>query len=100
MHDDEFVSYLKDVHSGVQSCVSGAVLAKTFRVSENELRRRVNRLRRKGNPIASNRSGYFYAVNAGEVYATVRQLESMDDGLRAAIDGLINSLDGFGGEGK
>ncbi len=51
MRDDEFVSYLKDVHSGVQSCVSGAVLAKTFRVSENELRRRVNRLRRKGNPI-------------------------------------------------
>ncbi len=49
MRDDEFVSYLKDVHSGVQSCVSGAVLAKTFRVSENELRRRVNRLRRKGN---------------------------------------------------
>ncbi len=47
MRDDEFVSYLKDVHSGVQSCVSGAVLAKTFRVSDNELRRRVNRLRRE-----------------------------------------------------
>jgi len=100
MCDDEFLSYLKKVHPGAKSCVSGAVLAKTFKVSENELRRRINRLRRKGNPIASNRSGYFYAVNAGEVFATIRHLEGMDDGLRAAIAGLVNSLGGFGGEDK
>ena len=32
------------------------------------LRKQVNRLRCKEHPIASDRSGYFYATNAGEVY--------------------------------
>ncbi len=47
MHEDKLASYLEGVHRGAKSSVSGAVLAKTFRVSDNELRRRVNRLRRE-----------------------------------------------------
>jgi len=100
MRDDELASYLKDVHPGAKSCVSGDVLARTFRVSKTQLCSHVNSLRRESIPIASNRSGYFYAMNAGEVYATIRHLERMDESIRAAIAGLVNSLGGFGGEGE
>ena len=57
----------------------------------------MNRLRRQGVPIASSRDGYFYAVTAGEVYASIRQLRRMECGLEAAIRGLEGALDGFGG---
>ena len=65
-------------------------------VSSTDLRKIVNRLRRRGIPIASDRSGYFYAQTAGEVYTTIRQLRKMANGLEAAIRGLEQSLDSFG----
>ena len=60
------------------------------------MRKRINRLRRKGVPIASSSRGYFYAETAGEVYATIRELKKMRSGLDAAIAGLEQALDGFG----
>ena len=60
-----------------------------------ELQKQVNRLRRRGIPIASDRSGYFYAQTAGEAYATIRQLRKMANGLEAAIQGMEQSLDDF-----
>lgn len=53
-------------------------------------------LRRKGIPVGSDRGGYFYAVTAGEVYATIRQLKAMSSGLEAAIRGLEQALEYFG----
>lgn len=55
----------------------------------------VNRLRRRGVPIASDRGGYFYAVTAGEVYTTIRQLRQMAAGLERAIAGLEGALEKF-----
>ena len=60
------------------------------------LRKLVNRLRRQGVPIASDRQGYFYAATAGEVYTTIRQLQQMVNGLQKAIAGLEGSLEKFG----
>ena len=45
---------------------------------------------------SSDRGGYFYAVTAGEVYATIRQLKAMSSGLEAAIRGLEQALEYFG----
>lgn len=59
-------------------------------------RKLVNRLRRRGVPIASDRRGYFYAATAGEVYATIRQLRQMAGGLEKAIAGLEAALERFG----
>ena len=65
---------------------------------EKELRKLVNRLRREGVPIASGREGYYYASNAGEVYATIRSLRKMASGLEAAISGLESALEQFSGD--
>ena len=51
-------------------------------------------------PIASDRSGYFYATNAGEVYDTIRQLKQMASGLEAAISGLERSMERFRERGE
>jgi dihydrodipicolinate synthase/N-acetylneuraminate lyase len=68
-------------------------------LSGTELRRLVSRLRRKGVPIASSRTGYWYAATAMEVYTTIRQLRQMADGLEKAIAGLESALEQFGEAG-
>ena len=96
MRENQLLTYLRDACLGRAYRVSGAELERVLDVSGTELRKLVNRLRRKGVPIASDRSGYFYARTAGEVYATIRQLRKMVSGLEAAIRGLEQSLDSFG----
>ena len=95
MREDQLLTYLHDACPGRAYRVSGAELERVLDVSGTELRKLVNRLRRKGVPIASDRCGYFYARTAGEVYATIRQLRKMVSGLEAAIRGLEQSLDDF-----
>lgn len=95
MLEKKLLNYLKEACSGRERRVSGAELARVLHVSGSDLRRLIHRLRRRGIPIGSDRSGYFYAVNAGEVYATIRQLRQMANGLEQAIRGLEQALDTF-----
>ncbi len=98
MRNERIVDYLKTNCRGRTQTVRSVELEQALGVSGNELRRRINRLRRRGIPIGSSRDGYFYAVTAGEVYATIRQLAEMERGLDAAIQGLEAALDRFGEE--
>lgn len=89
------LTLLKGAHQGRENLISGAELAQAIHVSGNELRRKINQLRWEGNPIGSTREGYFYAVNAGELYATIRMLKLMVKGLERAIQGLERALERF-----
>lgn len=95
MKKEQLHSYLRHSCRGRSGTVSGAALAKAMGISGNEMRRLVNLLRRESVPIASSSSGYFYAVNAGEVYDTIRGLKKMENGLRAAIAGLERAMTDF-----
>ena len=99
MREEQLLAYLKGACLGRSFRVSGRDLEQTLNLSGTDLRKIVNRLRRKGIPIASDRSGYFYARTAGEVYTTIRQLQAMVNGLEAAIRGLEKALDAFGAGG-
>ena len=74
-------AYLEGSCLGKANRASGTELERTLHISGTCLRKQVNRLRCKEHPIASDRSGYFYATNAGEVYDTIRQLKQMVSGL-------------------
>ena len=96
MNSDKLSEYLKSACVGSKNAAGSAALETMLHCSGNELRKQVNRLRRKNVPIGSGKNGYFYARNAGEVYATIRQLRQMSAGLEAAIQGLERALDSFG----
>lgn len=100
MKKEELQDYLLRQCRGRERSVSGRQLERTMRTSENDLRKQVNRLRREGVPIASGRSGYFYADTAGEVYSTIQSLKKMRAGLDGAIAGLELALDAFPGPGR
>ena len=89
------LSLLKNSHRGRENLISGAELTKAIHIGDKELRRKINQLRGEGNPIGSTREGYFYAVNAGELYATIRMLKLMVKGLERAIQGLERALEKF-----
>lgn len=96
MKNEQLCGYLAKNCLGRRGTIGGRELAGKMGVSENELRRRVNRLRQQGVPIASSQTGYFYAATAGEVYATIRSLRGMAKGLEVAIAGLEKALERFG----
>ncbi len=96
MREEKLLAYLKESCRGRRRTVKSSELERALHLSGTDLRKLVNRLRRKGVPIGSSRDGYFYAATAGEVYATIRQLQVMEQGLRAAVQGLERALDGFG----
>lgn len=95
MREERLLSYLKGACPGRKYRVGGAELERVLGLSGTDLRKLVNRLRRKGIPIASDRQGYFYAATAGEVYTTIRQLRQMVTGLEKAIAGLESALEAF-----
>ena len=97
MKEDLLLEYLKTMCPGRGRIQKSAQLERTLQISGNELRRLIHRLRSRGIPIASSRDGYFFAANAGEVYTTIRQLKQMASGLDAAIHGLEQALEQFGG---
>lgn len=96
MREEKLLAYLKGACSGRRYTVKSAELEQVLGISGTDLRKLVNRLRRKGVPIGSGKDGYFYARTAGEVYSTIRQLQVMVSGLEAAIRGLERALEDFG----
>lgn len=95
MREEQLLAYLKGACLGRAFRVGGAELERVLGTSATELRKLVNRLRRRGEAICSDRNGYFYAQTAGELYATICQLRKMVRGLEAAIRGLEQALEGF-----
>ena len=92
MNDEELRDYLKRFCFGREHLICSRDLVRQKNLRESDLRKKVNRLRRKAVSIASSREGYFCASNAAELYSTIRQLKEMRAGLDAAICGLEQAM--------
>lgn len=97
MNKARIEAYLRTNCKGRKRIVTAGTLCKVLNISDNELRKQINRLRRENVPIASSRDGYYYAETAADVYSTIKSLEKMRSGLDAAIGGLEAAFDGFTG---
>ena len=96
MNDEELRDYLKRFCFGREHLICSRDLVRQKNLRESDLRKKVNRLRRKAVPIASSREGYFYASKRGRaVFSTIRQLKEMRAGLDAAICGLEQAMETF-----
>ena len=96
MASEQLKEYLKGNRLGRGQAMKAAELEQALQIGENELRRQVNRLRRKNIPICSGSEGYFYAAHAGEVVDTMLDLDDMLKGLQDSMSGLRGSLERFG----
>ena len=73
MNDEELRDYLKRFCFGREHLICSRDLVRQKNLRESDLRKKVNRLRRKAVPIASSREGYFYASNAAELAPELEQ---------------------------
>ena len=64
--EETFCEYLSKYYRGSNNPVSSKTLEAVFHVKGSEIRRIVNSLRSKGEPICSDYDGYFYADNQHE----------------------------------
>lgn len=95
MEDKQLAEHLRQYHLGEGGAATSRELECAFSVRGKELRDAVNRLRRKGVPIASSSSGYFYAAAEQEVRSTIAHMTHRISGIAAAIRGLNKSLEQF-----
>ena len=96
MKEELLLTYLKANCLGRKNIQRRSQIGRALHIGKNELTRLVHRLRVRGEPVASSWSGYFYAVNAGEVFSTIKMLEKMIATLTKSIEGLKKALEGFG----
>ena len=87
-------NFLKKNYFGAGNPVSSKVLEVVFQVKGTEIRKMVNQLRSTGNPICSDRDGYYYAANRNDVLGTVAQLNSRIKQISNARDGLESWMNG------
>lgn len=100
MRKEQLCVYLYKNCRGKKKCASAKAIRSDLHMSENELRKHVNRLRRECIPIGSSSNGYYFAETAAEVYDTIKSLRRIRDGIDAAITGLECSMISFrGGDG-
>lgn len=95
MEDKHLAEHLRRYHLGESRAATSQELETAFSIRGKALRDAVNRLRRKGVPIASSSSGYFYAAQEQEVRATIAHMTHRISGIAAAIRGLNRSLEKF-----
>ena len=95
MQEERLAEFLKRYHSGESNAATSRELECVFSIKGIEVRQMGNRLRRKGVPISSSGSGYFYATTEQEVRATIAHLTRRISGIAAAISGLNRSLEQF-----
>ena len=83
MQEERLAELLERYHSGESNAATSRELECVFSIKGIEVRQMVNRLRRKGIPIASSGSGYFYAATEQEVRATIAHLTRRISGIRS-----------------
>lgn len=91
--EERLCEYLKANYRGSSNRVSSKQLEAFFHVKGTEIRRMVNSLRCKGEPICSDYYGYYYAANQLEINATIAQLNSRIRSIADARDGLLSRSD-------
>ena len=93
--NEALAEYLALYHKGEANAVTSRELECVFSIKGIEVRQMVNRLRRKGVPIASSGDGYYFAATDQEVRSTIAHLTRRISGIAAAISGLNRSLEQF-----
>ena len=96
MASEQLKMHLKGNCLGRRKAATYQELAQIFHISEKELQRQVNRLRKNQVPICGGPDGMFYARNAGELYDTIQNLKVMAAGLEQVIASLEGALESFG----
>ena len=98
--EEQIAKYLQQHCTGKARSVTSRVLEHSFSISGVKLRELVNQLRRKGKPICSDATGYYYAGTKEELDHTIHQLFSRSREIAAAATGMMKALPDYHSDGQ
>ena len=98
--DEQVIEYLMKYRVGEANAVTSRELERIFHLRGAEVRKLVNRLRRKGFPVCSYAQGYYYAETEEELTHTVRQLLSRSREITAAAIGMMKAFPQYRNDGQ
>lgn len=94
------LAYLKRRHTGSAKAIPSRALEARFCVCGATLRRAVLALRRLGEPICSDRNGYYYAAGPPELWDTIGRMERRTVGSVRVVQGLRRAANHMPGSGQ
>lgn len=86
--EKQIIEYLKQNHSGKSNAIHSNKLASKFNIKERSLRGYINKLRQYGQPVCSDKHGYWYAASEKEIKQTVKHLNRFIGEVSSARTGL------------
>lgn len=85
---EEICEYLREHHTGRKNAIHGKELHQIFKIDARNFRRKINRLRREGEPICSDHTGYYYAENERDIRITTSRMDAMAVKVEQASNGM------------
>lgn len=86
--EQKLCDYLKAKHVGHDKAVHSKKLEKRFGICPRTVRTYVNNLRKSGEPICSDDTGYWFAKDPKEARKTVKRLDNFVGEVNSARTGL------------
>lgn len=71
-YEEVIGNYLRDYHTGSAKAIPSSELEWLFRLEGRSLRRVISALRKNGEPICSDRNGYYFAGTREELNRMIR----------------------------
>lgn len=89
---DEMLEYIRTYGTGRENKISGRRLQVAIGVKGAQVRKLINELRSSGEPICSDRGGYWYSTEIEDLRTTLSHLHGRVYGMQVAISGLETHL--------
>jgi biotin operon repressor len=93
MNKEEFLcAYLKKHHKGNGRAIHASELEQLLSISERSIRRYINKLRHKGQPICSDSTGYYFAEEEKEKLHTTARLGKYERSFASTRENLQKAV--------
>ena len=89
---NNITDYLSKYHTDETSALKNRDLRTLFNLTERQVRRVVNELRRDGVPICSSSEGYWYSSDRADIVKTLNRMEAQKNNMELSIAGLRGLL--------
>ncbi len=88
---ERLVNYIKQ-HGSKEFPVPNSRISAYLNISEQLVRKKINKARCEGIPICASNEGYWYSDDKADILDTIQSLMSRTISVNMAIDGLLTTL--------
>ena len=85
---ERVISYIS-AHGTKENPVTNSEISSSLKLTEVDIRKKINQARCNGYPICSCGKGYYYSEDKSEILATIQSLMHRTIAVEKAVNGLL-----------